>query len=81
MQSFTESNFRSCVGNGAIKPGDGAADVAGVLASAHHLGAAGAYITRYGQSTADSIGMSGLAFVAKGKFAINTLTNNGSLIA
>lgn len=81
MQSFTESNFRSCVGNGAIKPGDGAADVAGVLASAHHLGAAGAYITRYGQATADSIGMSGLALVAKGKFAINTLTNNGSLMA
>ena len=81
MQSFTESNFRSCVGNGAIKPGDSAADVAGVLASAHRLGPVGAYTTRYGQDIVDSSGMSGLALVAKGKFAINTLTNNGSLMA
>ena len=72
--------FRSLVKNGTIQPGDDNATVAGAMASAHLLGPGGAYKTRYGDGGSDAYGTTGASYVAKGKYAINTLTKNGSLV-
>jgi hypothetical protein len=79
MQSYTESNYKQLVRSGAIQPSDDPGTVSGVLASAHLLGPGGAYKTRYGASGADAYGTTGTSYVQKGKYAIATLTKNGSL--
>ena len=80
MQKYTESNYKALVKNGTIQPGDDSATVAGAMASAHLLGPGGAYKTRYGEGGSDAYGTTGASYVAKGKYAINTLTKNGSLV-
>ena len=79
MQTYTESNYKQLVRSGAIQPSDDPGTVSGVMASAHLLGPGGAYKTRYGESGADAYGTTGTSYVQKGKYAIATLTKNGSL--
>ena len=89
MQAYTEANYRQLVRAGTIQPGDDPGTVAGVLASAHLLGAGGpstkkypggtgAWATRYGTDGKDANNTTGTNYVQKGKYAIATLTKNGS---
>jgi hypothetical protein len=80
MQSVTETNYTALVSNGAIRATDSSEIAAGSLAVAHKFGAAGAFATRYSGGTTDAAGNTGNTYFAIGKYSINSLTKNGSLV-
>lgn len=70
MEIYTQNNYKAMVKNGAIKDGDNAATVAGLLKTAHLLGAGGAKKWREGFGGSDAFGTTGDQYFAQGKSAI-----------
>jgi hypothetical protein len=80
MEGFTATNYSRMVKTGAIQPGDDPATVAGMLQTAHLLGAGGATAWRNGKGGSDANGVTGDTYFAKGKYAIATLTKDGTSV-
>lgn len=80
MQGYTQTNYDRMVRNGAIKPSDDNATVAGMLQTAHLLGAGGANTWRKTGAGADANNVTGATYFNRGKYAVQTLTNNGSIV-
>jgi len=81
MEGLTATNYNRMVKTGAIQPGDDPATVAGMLQTAHLLGAGGATAWRNGKGGSDANGVTGDTYFAKGKYAIATLTKDGTSVA
>ena len=81
MEGLTATNYNRMVKTGAIQPGDDPATVAGMLQTAHLLGAGGATAWRNGKGGQDANGVTGDTYFAKGKYAIATLTKDGTSVA
>jgi hypothetical protein len=80
MEGLTATNYSRMVKTGAIQPGDDPATVAGMLQTAHLLGASGATAWRNGKGGSDANGVTGDTYFAKGKYAIATLTKDGTSV-
>lgn len=81
MFANSATNYKTMVRISAIRDGDDAATVAGMLKTAHLLGAGGAKTWRNGGGGADAYGTTGDQYFAQGKAAIDTFAPNGTLSA
>jgi hypothetical protein len=81
MFNYTSRNYNTMERIGAVRNGDEAATVGGLLKTAHLLGAGGANSWRQGKGGADAYGTSGDEYFAQGKFAVSTFAPNGVLTA
>jgi hypothetical protein len=80
MQSYSETNYRQLVRNGGIKPTDDKSTVAGMLQTAHLLGAGGAANWRKTGQGSDANNVTGGTYFNRGRYAVETLTRNGSFV-
>lgn len=81
MFANSSRNYDTMVRIGAIRAGDDAATVAGMIKCAHLLGAGGAKNWRNGKGGADAYGTTGDKYFAQGKSAILAYAPNGTLSA
>jgi hypothetical protein len=80
MFDYTSRNYSTMVRIGAIRSDDDNATIAGLLKTAHLLGAGGANNWRKGKGGADAFGTTGDTYYAQGKAAIDIFAPNGSII-
>ena len=78
MDKYTQRNYNAMVKNGAITKDMSKADVGGMLATAHLLGATGAKNWREGLGGEDANGTTGDQYFQKGKFATTVLATKQS---
>ncbi|CAB4130358.1 hypothetical protein UFOVP116_408 [uncultured Caudovirales phage] len=76
MFDLTQRNYKTLINNGGIKNGDGPATVAGVLKTAHLLGAGGAAKWRNGGGGSDAYGTTGDEYFSQASSAVNTLASS-----
>lgn len=81
MFNYTSRNYSTMERIGAVRTGDDAITVAGLLKTAHLLGAGGANSWRKGKGGADAYGTTGDDYYAQGKYAVATFAPNGTLTA
>jgi hypothetical protein len=81
MFNYTKRNYSTMERIGAVRTDDDAVTVAGLLKTAHLLGAGGANSWRKGKGGEDAYGTSGDDYFAQGKFAVATFAPDGTLIA
>jgi hypothetical protein len=70
MDQNLQNNYKAMARNGAIQPGDSPSTVAGMLQTAHLLGAGGANNWRRGGGGADANGTTGEAYFNQGRAAV-----------
>lgn len=77
MLRLAQRNYNVLVSKGAIKPGDDAGTVGGMIATAHLIGPGGAIKWRGSGEGADAFGTTGTAYFNRGRYAINELAGKG----
>jgi hypothetical protein len=70
MDQNLQNNYNAMARNGAIQPGDSPSTVAGMLQTAHLLGAGGANTWRRGGGGADANGTTGEVYFNRGRAAV-----------
>lgn len=73
MQSYTQKNYTAMVKNGAVTADMPPAEVGGMMAVSHLLGAGGANSWRKGSGGSDANGTTGDTYFQKGKYAVAVL--------
>ena len=81
MFANADRNYETMVRIGAIRAGDDASVVAGMIKTAHLLGAGGAKNWRNGGGGEDAYGTTGDQYFAQGKAVIVALAPNGTIVA
>ena len=81
MFANASRNYNTMVRIGAIRAGDDAATVAGMIKTAHLLGAGGAKNWRNGEGGADAYGTTGEQYFAQGKAVIDVYAPDGTIVA